>query len=629
MHAQETKFGKVTVAELEEKAYPADTSAAAAILFKTSMVTFMLNDGYWRMTTETAFKIKIYKKSAYYLADFEMSYQPSGRGDEVHYDDCATYNLVNGKVEKSKLKSDGEFIEKASKYTNIKKITLPNVKEGSIIEIKYIKHSYNITKPDICYFQYEIPVKYAQYKVYFPIYMAYNVTTGGYLKAPVVEERQQSTNGDYQEYRRVYTLRDVPALKDEAYVNNINNYRSRIVYELSSIANGSGQVTNYATDWESVAKKIYDSEDFGPHLKSTGYFEEDIDQLIAGVSDRDEKIKKIFEFVQSRMNWNDYYGYYCDEGVRSAYKKKTGNVGDINLMLTAMLRYAGLSANPVLISTRSNGIQYYPSRAAFNYVIAAVEVENDLILLDATSKNSKVNVLPLRVLNWFGRIIRKEGSSAEVRLVPKFTSKQNVNIMAKIDETGSVTGNVREQLTDYGAFVFRERLGSLTKESIIEKLESFYPGLEIGEFDVSAKDDTSKPVTTSYSFTHNNVAEIIGNKMYISPLLFFCEKENPFKQEIREYPVDFDYPKLNKFAINVTLPSGYEVESLPAGQLIQMEDNLGQFKYNITKSNNQIQLLVQSEINEAIIPSEYYDMLKIYYKELIAKENEKIILRKI
>jgi hypothetical protein len=56
-----------------------------------------------------------------------------------------------------------------------------------------------------------------------------------------------------------------------------------------------------------------------------------------------------------------------------AYKDKTGNVAEINLMLTAMLRYAGLNANPVLVSTRSNGIAMFPNRTAFNYVIAAVE----------------------------------------------------------------------------------------------------------------------------------------------------------------------------------------------------------------------------------------------------------------
>ena len=48
-------------------------------------------------------------------------------------------------------------------------------------------------------------------------------------------------------------------------------------------------------------------------------------------------------------------------------------------MLIAMLRYAKIESNPVLISTRQNGIAMFPNRSAYNYVIAAVEIENDLI----------------------------------------------------------------------------------------------------------------------------------------------------------------------------------------------------------------------------------------------------------
>jgi hypothetical protein len=63
-------------------------------------------------------------------------------------------------------------------------------------------------------------------------------------------------------------------------------------------------------------------------------------------------------YVKANVIWNNY-GYSCD-GVKTAYKKiKLGNVAS-NLMLTAMLRYAGLTANPVLVSTRSNGIALFP-----------------------------------------------------------------------------------------------------------------------------------------------------------------------------------------------------------------------------------------------------------------------------
>ena len=79
-----------------------------------------------------------------------------------------------------------------------------------------------------------------------------------------------------------------------------------------------------------------------------------------------------------------------------------------------MLRYAGLNANPILVSTRSNGIPLFPTTDGFNYVIAGIEVQDAVILLDATERNSFPNILPNRALNWMGRLVRKDGSSSSV-----------------------------------------------------------------------------------------------------------------------------------------------------------------------------------------------------------------------
>jgi len=76
-------------------------------------------------------------------------------------------------------------------------------------------------------------------------------------------------------------------------------------------------------------------------------------------------------------------------------------------MLVSMLRNANLDANPVLVSTRANGISLYPSRTSYNIVIASVLINGNLVLMDATSKSTLPGILPTRDLNWFGRIIKK------------------------------------------------------------------------------------------------------------------------------------------------------------------------------------------------------------------------------
>jgi hypothetical protein len=651
---QKYELGKVTVEELQEKAFAKDTSAVAAILFNVGDVQINFNQGTgFTINTIVKTKIKIYKKEGYDWANKAVRYYIGGNSKEkVSFSNAATYNLVDGKVVKTKLKSDGEFDEKVNKFWARKKITLPNVSEGSIIEFEYSMSSKSFGALDIWDFQQSIPVVFSEYKTSIPEYYMYKPLLRGYIAPKITttasnkivnitskertegKGRLESTTYSndqftYKENKTIYSLSDIPALKDEAYVNNVKNYIASVEHELTGTRFPNEPYENFSTDWETVVKFIYDADSFGPELNKTGYFEKDIDALTSGTNSMIEKAALIFNHVKSSMNWNEFYGYSCDVGVRKAYQDKVGNSAEINLMLTAMLRYAGIDANPILISTRGNGISLSPSRTAFDYVIAGIELENQVILLDATNKYSLPNILPIRDLNWFGRIIRKSGSSASIDLMPKNNSVDVVNLMASINQEGEVSGKIREQYFDYNAFIFRNSYNGVSKDSYIEKLEKRYSGLEITDYDVQNSSDLSKPIVESYSFTNNNVSEIIGDKMYISPLLYFTTTENPFKQETREYPVDFVYPHQDKYNISLTIPDGYTIETLPQPAAMAMPDGLGKFSYNISKNNNQVQLLYSLDINQAIISPEYYEALKNFYKEIVNKQTEKIVLKKI
>ena len=648
--SQKHDLGKVTVEELSQKRHPIDTSAVAAILFEKGVVKFEYSqsEGFEMITTVKA-KIKIYKKEGYDWANKSIRYYVGTNNfkEKVIISSAVTYNLINDKIEKTKLKSDGEFEENVNKYWNRKKISMPNVREGSIIEYEYKFISNNFGTIDEWKFQTNIPINHSEYVTIIPEYFIFKENVKGYLLPKTVKEmvartiqmtsKQRYTNGtsefqthniNLNEEKTSHTIENVPALKSEDYVNNINNYTSSISHELTMTRYPNEPFKTYSTDWESVVKTIYNSEDFGDELNKTGYFEDDIKTLITDVTSPEEKIALIYNYVRSRVKWNEYYGYSCDKGVRRSYLDKTGNSADINLMLTAMLRYAKIEANPVLVSTRSNGINIFPNRSSFNYVITAVEFQNAIVLLDATDENALPNILPLRNLNWFGRMIRKDGSSTVIELMPKMISNDVTTILATIGTDGAIDGKIREQHFDYNAYAFRDRFGNSSPESYTEYLEKKLNNSEITEYSDNGMDDLSQHVTENYTFKNTNSVELIGNKMMFSPLLFFALKENPFKQEKREYPVDFTYPIQDRFIVNITLPEGYEIESIPTSVSIPMSNKMIDVKYLISGSGNRIQLSYTKEISTSIISPEYYDELKAVYTEIIKKENEKIILKK-
>lgn len=652
VNAQDFKLGNVSVVELQEKNHPMDSTAVAAILFEKGAVRFeYTQDDGFKMITEVTTRIKIYKKEGYEWANKAVSYYIGSNAKEtMSFSDVVTYNLINGKIEKTKLKNDGEFDEKINKYWGQKKITLPNVKVGSVVEFKYVARSSRFSELTEWSFQSSIPVNYSEFKTFIPEYFVYNPNMKGFISPSINKEqvrkslsyfyRPEAKLGEssgsasqekleFTETKTTYVAERLPAMKEEAYVNNIANYTTSISHELSVVKFPNQPYQTLSTDWPSVTKTIYNYDDFGPELNKTGYFEDDLKVVIAGLSSPEEKILAIFNHVKESVKWNDYYGYSCNDGVKKAYKDKTGNVAEINLMLTAMLRHVGLTANPVLVSTRSNGIAFFPNRTAFNYVIAAVETPNGQVLLDATDSFSTPNVLPLRALNWVGRLIRKDGTSIEVDLMPKAPSNDVVMMNYEINANGEVSGKLKRQRTDYNAIIFRGNTKNIKEDTYLEKLENENDKIEISDYSRTNEKDLKLPILENFSFSGSNFSEIIGGSIYVNPMLFFTVTQNPFKQENREYPVDYGFPFVDKYNISIKIPEGYKVESLPTSILLNMEDNLGGFKFMISTTGNVIQLVMTHQINSPIIVADYYPMLKEFYQKMIEKQNEKIVLKKV
>ncbi len=169
----------------------------------------------------------------------------------------------------------------------------------------------------------------------------------------------------------------------------------------------------------------------------------------------------------------------------------------------------------------------------------------------------------------------------------------------------------------------------MAKESYLEKLENRYKGIEVDDYEVANIKEFTKPVLETYAFTHNNVGDVIGDKIYLNPLLFFTLDENPFKQDQRSFPVDFVYPTQDKYNITMTLADGLQVDTMPKPITYAMEDNLGTFKFICSATGNQIQVSATFEMGTAMLPAEYYASVKQLFTEMISKQADKIVLKRI
>lgn len=651
-YAQEIKFGKVSKEELEEKFYPLDSTTDAAYLLKKRRTFFKYtpNNGF-EVVTEYHDRIKIYSKEGLKYATKNITYYKpeSGEKERVHSIKAHIYNIDNNKINKTKLSSKNIYDEKLNKYRSQKKVTFPNTKEGSIIDLKY-----SVSSPywDIrsLNYQYNIPIELYNCRIEIPEYFFFNKKSKGFYSIPIKESKKTGTinitsknrtgfltiKSSFKTSKINYDIntfdflgKNIPPLLDnEPFSGNIKNYRGSLKFELAGTKFPGSQYKNYATTWKGVCKTIYKSPNFGNELEKSGYYQDDLKKILVPSNNDIEKIALIFQYVKTNIKWNEYYGKYTEKGVKKAYKEGNGNVAEINLILTSMLRSAGLNANPVLVSTKNNGIPIFPTLDGYNYIISKVNLPNGKsVLLDATDNYSTINTLPYRVLNWYGREIHKNGFSEKVNLIPSHYSKESNFLHLKIEDTGDIYGLYRKTLTNHFAKTYREENNIKKEENIIASFEDKNK-IEIQNFKILNKKNLSKSIIQSIKFTSEDLVEELNDKLYFSPLLFLATKENPFKSKNRNFPVNFGIPWQENFSISITIPSGYSVESYPKDLAIGLPENLGLYKYKINAQGNKIKISSVLQINSNIIAPQFYPLLKDFYKQLVEKQTEKIILRK-
>ncbi|MFT4670584.1 MAG: hypothetical protein ACI9HJ_002166, partial [Ulvibacter sp.] len=459
--SQNFKFGKVSKEELQEKSHPTEPDASAAILYREFKTNFeYLESEGFVVVTEVFERIKIYKKEGFEWGTRSVSLYQGGGGakEEITSLKAYTYYMsAEGKIEDEKLRSDGVFDEKTSKYRVLKKFTMPNLKVGCVIEFRYTMRSPFISNINTYDFQETIPVNLVDLNFATPEYLNYKTHQKGWLPIKMSKDNRDrsidytylqsgavsgrggadksvSATMTFRENISKVKMESVPSITEELYAGNINNYTSSLKFELAYTKFPNAAYNSYSRTWEDVSETIFKSSSFGGEIKKTNYFKKEIDPLIDGISSPKEKMMRIFEFAKSKMVWNSIYGISTDEGVKDTYKNGSGNVADINLSLTGMFRYAGLNANPVLVSTKKNGIPIFPTRNGFNYVISGVVIDGAVYLCDATNKSGEVNILEDRLLNWKGRMILDEKTSAWVPLVPKKHAVQNTMLNVEITD---------------------------------------------------------------------------------------------------------------------------------------------------------------------------------------------------
>lgn len=634
------KFGGVSKEEVEMKVYEADTSAAAVKLldYGESQISYNQAVGF-TLTFDRLIRIKILKKDGYDWANHEIPLYSQGSSDEkVVSLKAITYNLVDGKVVETKLKKDGIFDEKRTDNLNIRKITMPDVKEGSVVEIAYSVSSDFWTNLEDWAFQTSIPIIWSEYRVRIPEYFSYDKYMQGYVGLAVRDETSMPITItvdsrdnqilNLQEDRMRYVAKDVPAFKEEPFITTPKDYISRINFELAYVKMPNQPIKAYLGTWDDINKTYWEDTEFGGQINGNNFLKSTVSEITAGQTAPEQKIGAIYNYVKQNVSWDGNYRKYVSTPLKKVLDEKKGSSAEINFLLASMLEKAGFDVSPVLVSTRNHGFvrQSIPVASQFNNVICLVRVDGKSILLDASSRYLPAGVLPENCLNGNGLVISKTGYSwAPLESLTK--SKVVVTSMFTLSEDESLVGKVGYERTGYDAQRNRNRYFVDGEEKYLKDLsDSREWEITKSEF-INAK-EIDMPFKEEHEFQIQDNITSSADILYIDPFISGKMEENVFKLEERAYPVDFGSPFERTYLVKVTIPDGYEVEELPESKLFMLPDKGARYVYSANRIGNAINITSTLQVNKSIFAQTEYPNLREFYNQIVAKQSEMIVLKK-
>jgi hypothetical protein len=355
------------VEDLKMTTYANDSSAAAFYLFDYGEAYVASNASGLVLNFERHFRIKILKTEGLEYANLAVGLWRNGSSEEkVTSLKAVTYNLENGSMVESKMSKEGVFKEKVNKNMVLQKFTLPNVKVGSVIECSYTVVSEYYWRFPNWRFQYKIPVQHSEYWSLIPEFFIFEKYMQGYV-APTSYEVKRMNSTDFNVDGHHWIIKNVPAFKEELFMTSESDYMAKVNFAISYVNVPGRPVLEIMGSWKKLNDELLEDESFGKVITGSNFLKKKVDELTAGMTDQQQKVAVIHDYVKQNMEWDGFEDIYPDN-LKDAMELKKGSSADINLMLASMLEKAGIPVEAVLLSTRDHGFvrQSYPMQQQFN-----------------------------------------------------------------------------------------------------------------------------------------------------------------------------------------------------------------------------------------------------------------------
>ena len=580
-------------------------------------------------------RIKVFDASAREVSLVAIPYYFDRKLEQVVEIEAATHLAPGRQI--SLKEGAVRTININSRY-NVKEFTLPEVRDGAVLEYKYrVKRRYIEELPDF-YLNNQAPTALARVSLTYPGYLRYQTIVENYDGALEHTTEEIDTSSVAKVFtlprpdpilKETWTARDIPAMEDEAYISSVDDYRGKLKFKMSEFGVPRQSLEN---SWDFVVAELRRNQNV-LEIARNNEKARALGRSIARRMDDDEMEAvqdSIFRYLNGRVNFSGNKSPYSEMGDVQVLSGEPADQAAINQTLLAMLQGAGIEAYPLLISTRQFGQinRSFPSFFQFNGQLIYSEIDGSSYYMDASFPHSQPNLIPVDTYNETGLLLKRNSYSWQEIKPVKSLFDISISMEGRLDEEGNLTGTVRARSAGYPVQVIRQKRYNGDNVSAIVRQAVFdgYSKASLQDPKLENLHSYQEPVTVESRFRLPRYGTSFSDGIEFRPMVVGFLLSNPFQDERRDYPVTLDAPEKLNLSYEIEIPDGFEVQAgyqnkaieLPGARFAEsynFSDGLLRYEFNIDISRKSFE------------PDLYPQLLKLYERWVELSNTQWLIKR--
>jgi transglutaminase-like putative cysteine protease len=415
------------------------------------------------------------------------------------------------------------------------------------------------------------------------------------------------------------------------------------LYAPASVLRGMGVLTapcEFETEgYKGNAKTWKDLGDFDNLLAKNRdvlpeNVKQEIQQLVAGITDPVLKTKKVYEYLQAKTR---YISIQLGIGGWQPFEAKqvaTTGYGDCKALSNytqALLKNVGIPSHYVSIRAGAGqrDIQAdFPSQQ-FNHAILCVPIKSDTIWLECTSQENPFGYLGTFTSDRYALLATPEGGKLVRTPSYKATDNQQIRrIEVNLADDGNATA---EASTTYTGILQEDYASMKTQLSANDQKKALYKTIEIPSFELnnfSILEDKKRipSATVKLSLTVRKCASKSGTRMFLSPNLMSVENSiPPTSEKPRVHEVELRNTYTETDTVSYVLPKNIQVEAKP--EMTKFESKFGSYFADFQIKEGKLLYLRKFIRNKGKFPATAYVEMIDFYKKIAKADKMQVVLK--